>query len=419
MTFCRKLAWCLVIAMADAAYKPVAFKEAIDFFLPKTRLPTRRWNDIEKDMHARAFVVAGAVKDELLSDLQAAVLKGLTAGTTLAEFRKDFDAIVARHGWTGWTGEDTPKGRAWRTRTIFETNLRTAYQAGRYKQLTDPAMLRVAPYWEYVHDDSVRHPRPHHLAWDGTVLPANHKWFDTHWCPNGWGCRCRIVGRSAGQLRRMGKSVSETPPDSSIDPKTGAPVGIDKGWDYNVGKAAWGSDWGRKIAERGRYQELQPWRPANYPELPSKLTPKPAPAAPLRDTPYTREELQAVLPEGIYTDPLGQSVNIGSGIIDHWLEDSGARLTGRQRYLPLLPFVVQQPQEIWIGFIQWPDGKVDLLRRYIAAYDFGASERSVGVVADYVDGQWIGLTAFQDGRLGGGRLRSGRLLWSDEAPESK
>jgi hypothetical protein len=35
----------------------------------------------------------------------------------------------------------------------------------------------------------------------------------------------------------MGKTGPDQAPDSPIDPETGAPVGIDKGWDYNVGAA--------------------------------------------------------------------------------------------------------------------------------------------------------------------------------------
>jgi hypothetical protein len=59
---------------------------------------------------------------------------------------------VATHGW------DFKGGRNWRTRVIYQTNLQTSYAAGRYQQLTDPDMLKVRPYWRYVHSDSVMRP---------------------------------------------------------------------------------------------------------------------------------------------------------------------------------------------------------------------------------------------------------------------
>ena len=95
-----------------AAYGSLSFAEQIAFFRQKVNLGTQRWDDILGAAHDRSFVVAGAAKADLLADLRAAVTKAIAQGTTLAEFRKDFEALVARHGWTGWTGEGTAAGRA-------------------------------------------------------------------------------------------------------------------------------------------------------------------------------------------------------------------------------------------------------------------------------------------------------------------
>ncbi|MCF6267624.1 MAG: hypothetical protein L3J57_13925, partial [Desulfuromusa sp.] len=93
------------------------------------------------------------------------------------------------------------------------------------------------PYLEYRHGDSLQ-PRPLHLAWDGLVLPADDPWWQTHYPPNGWGCKCKVFSASQRDLERAGKSVPDTAPTIEIDPKTEAPLGIDKGWAYNVGQAA-------------------------------------------------------------------------------------------------------------------------------------------------------------------------------------
>ncbi|MFZ5581996.1 MAG: phage minor head protein [Pseudomonadota bacterium] len=214
------------------------FQEQIDFFMGKLALPTERWDDIQTAAHDRAWVVAGAQAADLLQDLADAVAKAIAQGSTLEQFRKDFDSIVGRHGWSGWTGDGTKEGRDWRTRVIYQTNLNTSYSAGRLKQLLDPDLLKVKPFWTYRHRDSVLHPRPLHVSWNGITLPANHPWFQTHYTPNGWGCQCYIVAVSIQDAKAWGLRILDNPPDDGIDPRTGAPMGIDKGWDYMPGARA-------------------------------------------------------------------------------------------------------------------------------------------------------------------------------------
>lgn len=213
------------------------FAEAIEFFRRKIDLPTETWRDIERAAHDRAFVVAGATRADLLADLRAAVDSAIADGTTLADFRARFEEIVARRGWTGWTGEDSAAGRAWRTRVIYQTNIRTSYAAGRWRQLKDPALLAVRPYWRYVHNDLVTHPRQQHKAWGDArlTLPHDHPFWDTHYPPSGWGCRCRVVASRGPEDGDM-----DTPPKGwdVRDIDTGAPLGVDEGWNYAPGANA-------------------------------------------------------------------------------------------------------------------------------------------------------------------------------------
>lgn len=199
-------------------------------------VPTQAWDDLRHNAHDKAFVVAGATKADLLADLATAIEKAISEGTTLEEFRRDFREIVARRGWTGWTGEGSKKGEAWRTRVIYQTNMRTSYAAGRRAQL----LAGRYPIWVYRHSGA-EHPRLHHLAWDGLALPVDHPFWATHSPPNGWGCGCEIYGaRSEAGVRRVGGDPSKVLPEgwNRPDPKTGAPSGIDKGWDYAPGATA-------------------------------------------------------------------------------------------------------------------------------------------------------------------------------------
>lgn len=209
------------------------FAEQLAFFRQKLNLPTERWDDIIGAEHDRAFIVAGAQGADLLADFNAAIRKALEQGTSLDAFRKDFRAIVARHGWTGWTGEGSPAGVAWRTRVIYQTNLSTSYAAGRYQQLTDPGLLSVLPYWQYKHADGVLHPRPLHLAWDGLTLPPEHPFWKTHFAPNGWGCHCRIIAVPKSDYLKaiaQGKGPANAPAADDL-------AGIDPGFAYTPGES--------------------------------------------------------------------------------------------------------------------------------------------------------------------------------------
>jgi hypothetical protein len=222
-------------------YGSLPFAEAIQFFRGKDLIPTERWTDIWKEGHDTGFMVAGAMKADLLADLKAAVDKAIAQGTTLEEFRRDFDRIVKARGWTGWTGEGSEAGVAWRTKVIYETNLRTAYQAGRWAQVQ--ALKRVNPYLIYRHSDLSVHPRPPHKSWDGLVVEVDSEWVKTHWPPNGWGCKCRMFSIGPRDLAKLGKTGPDTPPDDGtftwVDKTTGEahtiPKGIDPGWDYAPG----------------------------------------------------------------------------------------------------------------------------------------------------------------------------------------
>lgn len=232
-------------ARGDGSFnKP--FAEQVAFFRQKLNLPTVHYDDIVQEAHNRAFVVAGAMKADLLNDLREAVDKAIADGKSIGAFRKEFNQIVKKHGWDGWTGSDSAKGRDWRTRVIYRTNLASSYAAGRWAQLNDPDLLKTRPYWKYVHNDTVQHPRPLHVSWSGMVLPHDHPWWQAHFPPNGWGCRCRVIAVRAKEYHG-----AEPPEDGVYTHKDRAgnnhviPKGIDYGWDYAPGAngAKWRPDY--------------------------------------------------------------------------------------------------------------------------------------------------------------------------------
>lgn len=248
--------------MADLRIGGRPFAQQVAFFQRKVSVPTGGWWDLQRADHAHGFMVAGAFKAELLADLRGIVQGAIERGTPIDKFRKEFDAIVQKHGWA-YRG-----GRNWRTRIIYETNIRQSYNAGRWQQLTSPAMRQARPYLQYRHNDKGRSkdPRPLHVSWNGTVLRSDDPWWNTHAPMNGWGCKCGIRALSEADLKRMGKagpdaapndgSYTWTAPDGSTHE---IPNGVDPGFDYNVGAQARSLPAAQRFGER--VMQLPPaWR---------------------------------------------------------------------------------------------------------------------------------------------------------------
>lgn len=211
------------------------FTEQVAFFRNKlgNLIPTQRWDDIEGAAHDQGFMVAGAVKADLLTDLAAATDKFIAEGRGIEEFRRDFRAIVAKNGWTGWTGEGSVKGEAWRVGVIYRTNAYTSYSAGRHVQLLDGDFA----FWVYRHGAS-REPRIVHLSFDGLALPPSHDFWLIYYPPSDWECSCYVVGASSERaIKRLGGDITKSLPANwrVRDPKTGEPKGIGKGWGYAPG----------------------------------------------------------------------------------------------------------------------------------------------------------------------------------------
>ena len=214
------------------------FVEQIAFLRQKRPKPTRAWTDAMHGEYDRAFVIAGAADTAMLEEFQAALIAA-TPTRDIKTFARDFDRIVESYGWS-YKG-----GREWRIRTIFETNIRTSYMAGRLRQMRDPDVVRLMPWWQYLHADLrvPLKPRPLHVAWDRLVLSWDDPWWDTHFPPNDWQCSCGVRSLSEEQMKRLGKSGPDKAPPVNPRPFTHRasgqtvmlPKGIGFGWDHMPG----------------------------------------------------------------------------------------------------------------------------------------------------------------------------------------
>jgi hypothetical protein len=198
--------------MAD---KQLPFQAAIDYLADKLNLDTETWLDGAGTTQQVAFTVASA-KGTLLQEIRDAVDLAINEGISIAQFAKRFD-IIADSYVDNW---QLKGDRAWRGQLIYSQNLRQAYGAGRYRQMTDPDTVKRRPFWQWRHGDS-RVPRPTHLAMNGKVFPA-----DSLNCfpPCGFSCKCQIFSLSQRDIDREGLTVEDV--DFEADP----------GFDWKPGK---------------------------------------------------------------------------------------------------------------------------------------------------------------------------------------
>ena len=246
-------------------------KEALDYLRRKRLHPAFSYRDVWNAEHAHAFTVAKAMQMDVLGDIHAAVTDAIRDGQTFRDFQKRLAPILQAKGWWGKktmidpaTGEvkTVQLGSRRRLETIYRTNLSSAYAHGQWQRgQASSAHTHIL----YLNGPSANH-REQHQAWHGTLLPKDDPFWNTHFPPNGWGCKCYtrfVTRRTARQLEREGvvnpprvdgsgggtTPVTTTRPDIRYrtyhNRRRGTaerlPVGIDPGFAWNPGSGRAGT----------------------------------------------------------------------------------------------------------------------------------------------------------------------------------
>lgn len=391
---------------ADADVFNQPFKEQIEFFRQKRGKPTKAWTDAMRGVHDRSFVIAGATDLAMLSDFQTALAEAMEKGTTLEQFRHDFDRIVEKYGWQ-YKGK-----RGWRTRIIFETNMRTSYMAGRLKQMRDPNVLKLRPIWQYRHGETRRPKiaRPQHQAWHGLCLRHDDPFWETHYPPNDWLCSCGVRSLSLRDLKRLGKDSPDKSPGELFepvpDPLTGRlveqPQGIGYGWDYQPGDL-----WERGLVpsalmEQGAVLEgsrMAVAIDAAEPIADLVQSAKPFKAGLLKDgldaedyvraflSPFKADIGKAVL----FEDATGTKLPVSDLLFRSRKGEFKLTKRSRHRVMGLMAETLLDPDEIWIGVARKAEsGDLVVDRRYIRV----DPKSAIQIVFEIGEKWWDAVTSF-------------------------
>ncbi len=212
--------------------------------------PTVRWHEMMHEDHATAFTVAKVAELDLLRTIRESLDATIRSGGTFESWKANVLPELKKAGWWGLvananlTGTDQPIiVNERRLQTIFNTNVRMSQAAGAWAKVQ--AEKKRFPYLRYLSDHWRKRPRLDHQSWHGIILPVDHPWWQTHFPPNGWGCRCHYEQVSEARMERQGWKVSEPPSDGPSRKFYAAgrsrpidvPAGIHPGFGYNPGTA--------------------------------------------------------------------------------------------------------------------------------------------------------------------------------------
>lgn len=192
---------------------------AVAYLEQKGHAITWDWQDMLDDAHATAFTVAKVAKMDILNDIYSALDDALKNGETLETFSERLTPLLQAKGWWGRqdhqpnpdTGEpqSVQLGSPHRLKTIYLTNMQSAYMAGRYAEMMEA--VDTHPYWEYVAINDNR-TRENHRLMDGKVFSATDPVWRSMYPPLDYRCRCRVkpLSESRGAARVLPSPALET-----------------------------------------------------------------------------------------------------------------------------------------------------------------------------------------------------------------
>jgi SPP1 gp7 family putative phage head morphogenesis protein len=213
-------------------------REALDWWRERIPTLTEELPGLTAEARHRAFAGVHFTTLRAAQGVHYALEMALEDGDTFAEFEDRYREEWRLSGLSGGAGT-----RPWYIELVFRNHMATAYQVGRYREMTRPAMLEARPFWLYdaIIDERTRNQ---HEAMNGKAWRAGHAIWLTWYPPNGHGCRCGVRALTQAELVRRGLSVEEALPSwPSRDGGLAEPMLPDHGWRANPALSPHEVDW--------------------------------------------------------------------------------------------------------------------------------------------------------------------------------
>lgn len=191
--------------MAEPVIK--AFREAVDYHRTRSRVSSQEFYAMSADAQLRAFTISGGLREAAIGEAHALLTRALEENMTRDDFTALLGDLLAR--------QDGVLLSPQRIELIWQNAYAMATSAGRYRQLSDPELVRLRPLRQYPREPRDEQTTPLCRALGGLVWRAGDPIERRIWPPNHHGERhLDILSLSEAEARELGLEVYESEGDS-------------------------------------------------------------------------------------------------------------------------------------------------------------------------------------------------------------
>lgn len=189
----------------DISAEPERFEEAIAEFKRRVPIEADELATLTRAERSRAFYIASVNELSVVRTVYDELDRAIANATPIDEFRASVHDKLGKHRLGGA-----------HLNTVFRNAVQTAYNTGRWEQITSGDLTQTRPFWMY---DAVLDSRTTEVckALDQTVKAHDDPFWLTRWPPNHHQCRSSVRAVRRREAERRGITVG--------DPVGGEPQG--------------------------------------------------------------------------------------------------------------------------------------------------------------------------------------------------
>jgi SPP1 gp7 family putative phage head morphogenesis protein len=187
------------------------FAEALALLRKRVPMTDAEFKATLEKNHQAAFTIAHVAQLDVVTQLWESLQKATDDGVDFATWKKEIGPKL-RNAW----GKPNSRQTSARMATVYRNAVQTSFNHGRWEQMNHPDVVELRPFRQF---EAISDSRTTSVCREanGTILPADDAWWDSHVPPLHHQCRSHV--RSLRKSVATKKGITETPP--AAKPKDG------------------------------------------------------------------------------------------------------------------------------------------------------------------------------------------------------